>query len=289
MKKKKKANSVTTMLTIILLLLLVSLSNVSIAENIPISQEGLKKIGLNKIRLESGIGVIVFNLSRADNKLIGEGYLTLSNTFNQSAIIDCKIITRLSPLDLDENGNPRTHEIISNRVIFEEMPDKTWLTLEDKSAKINPLSIYNFRYSVNIPITPDQHFDNDVGYLVYINVRKTLENATGANIGIDYSYKLFLIFDGELSEGLEINSFYLIPIPVVIVGIVFTVYRKKHPKIKTPKAPKKTPKPEINYTNNIKDARETKVEKPIAEREKISNKIDSLLEKKDIDKNRGKT
>lgn len=279
MRKKKKANSVTISLFIILLLL-ISFSNLCIAENIPISEEGIKKIGKDKIRLESGIGVLVFELEKIDDKITGEGYLTLSNTYNDSAIIECKLIGKLSPLDLDENGNPRIHKIVSDKIVFDKIPTLSWISLEDDNARINPYSVYNFRYHVEIPITSETSFNESKGYLIYINVRKTLENATGANIGIDYNYKLFLIFKGELDEGFILSTYQMmmIPIPIFVGGIIFSVYKRKKnkKKIKAPKAPKAPIK--VQAENNIINDKPV-VTKSAGNSDLIENKIDLLFEK----------
>jgi len=108
MQKKQIARSAITLL--IVMWLLSGLTIISIAENIPISEEGLKKAGMNKIRLESGIGVIVFNLSKTSGQLQTDGYLTLSNTYNSSATITCQVNIDLSTVDLDENGTYRVHK-----------------------------------------------------------------------------------------------------------------------------------------------------------------------------------
>ena len=112
--KNKKAVSVIAAL--VLMWLLTGFSNISIAENIPISEEELGKIGMNRIRLESGIGVIVLNLSKGE--LNSNGYLTVSNTYNSSVTFRCQIITKMSVVDLDENGSCRIHKKISNNIIF---------------------------------------------------------------------------------------------------------------------------------------------------------------------------
>ena len=81
MRHSKEARLVTIIFLSFHLLSLTSLSIISVAENVPLSQEGIDKIGLNKIRLENGIGVMVFNLSKeSGDTLRGKGFLTLSNT-----------------------------------------------------------------------------------------------------------------------------------------------------------------------------------------------------------------
>lgn len=228
MQKTKKARTATILLAI--LWLLVGLSNISVAENIPISEEELEKIGLNKIRLESGIGVIMFNLSESSNHLKASGYLTVSNTYNTSITISCQIVTKLSTVDLNEDGTPRIHKTISNIIIFKPVPDGSWITLEKDNALVSPCSIYNFRYIVDIPLDEDTTFSADEGYLVYIHIKKTTENATGMQIGINYNYKLFLIFTGELEQGIVFSTWMLIPIPFVIGGILFITYKQKRRK-----------------------------------------------------------
>ena len=98
---------------------------------------------------------------------------------------------------------------------------------------INPYSIYNFRYTVNIPLDEGITFDNNVGYLLYINVRKSIENATGMQIGINYDYKLFVIFTGELKQESDISAFFLlliIPIGIIAVGASISFHKRKKSK-----------------------------------------------------------
>ena len=277
MRKGKKAKSAT--IALVILWLLIGLSNISVAENIPISKEGLEQMGLNKVRLESGIGVIVFNLSESSDCLKASGYLTLSNTYNASATITCRIITRLSVVDLNEDGNPRLHKTISNNIIFFPIPDDSWITLEDEKAAINPHSIYNFRYTVDIPLNEGIVFDNNEGYLLYINVKKTIENATGANIGIDYNYKLFLIFTGELKQGIVFSTWMIVPIPVILItGTSLAIYKKKHHK-----KPKTTTNTKAIEIPDRVVVTETYRETPTASNKytDIHQKIDHLLDNAD--------
>ena len=67
--KTKKAISAAMIL--LLLWLLFGLTTIVVyAENIPLSPEGIEKIGYNKVRLESGIGVVVFDLSKQRGELV---------------------------------------------------------------------------------------------------------------------------------------------------------------------------------------------------------------------------
>jgi len=227
MNKNRRAISVTTIL--VLLWLLIGSSGISIAENIPISEKGLERIGLNRIRLESGIGVIVFNLSEAPNRLKASGFLTVSNTYNVSVTIKCKIVTKLSDVDLDKDGSYRVHKTISDSITFYPLPDSSLVTLEDDEAVINPYSIYNFRYEVSIPLDEEIEFPNNKGYLLYINVRRGTGDVTGAQICIDYDYKIFLIFTGKLQveEGFFKEWMLLVSIPIIVSIVGFAIYKQK--------------------------------------------------------------
>jgi len=282
MQKKQIARSAIGLLVVIWLLS--GLTTISNAENIPISEEGLEKIGLNKIRLESGIGVIVFNLSKQYDRLEASGYLTMSNTYNSSATISCYVITKLSTVDLDEDGTPRIHKIISDIIIFKPVPDGSWITLEDNKAVIDPYSVYNFRYTVNIDVEylrkeakKNNIFNTSEGYLVYINVKKDLGDATGAQIGIDYNYKLFLIFTGELKQESFISSFFLLLIipASVIIGTSLLFHKKK-------KSKKVNVVPDINpiRTNENKE-RKTFKDKSIPDDNAMRQRIDGILRGKD--------
>lgn len=248
MREKKKARLVTIVLAI-LFLSLSSFSIASNAENIPLSEEGILKIGLDKVRLESSIGVIVFNLTTEGNNLEASGYFTISNTFNTSVSVSCKKVIKLSTVDLNETtGLPRVHHKIIENVYMYPFPTDLWVTLESDKAIIEPFSVYNYRYTIKIPIDID--FNKNKGYLMYLNIGKDLGSATGAQIGINYDYKLFIIFTGEkqgftLSLGNMLIPIIIIAIITVIIALFALIRRRRH------NAPKKEniPKPEPIKTN----------------------------------------
>lgn len=275
--KNRKAISATIVL-ILLWSLFGLISSVSYAENIPISEEGLERIGLNKIRLESGIGVIVFNLSKSYDRLKADGYLTVSNTYNTSLIISCRLIISLSPVDIDENGNPRIHPVISDYIIFKPIPDSSWIILEDDKATVNPCSIYNFRYSVDISLTEEHTFEANEGYLVYINVKKDLGDVTGAQVGIEYNYKLFLVFTGEQEQGFVLTQtmmIFILILPGSIIGGVSIFYIRK----------RRHKEPVTKFEPDTEIDREVVVEEPIKIKvvhdDNIEHKIDNILERKE--------
>lgn len=279
MQKIKKASS--AIIILVILWMLTGLSIISIAENIPLSEEGLEKLRQNKIRLESGIGVMVFNLSKGE--LTGDGYLTVSNTYNSSVTLRCKVITRLSKVDLDEDGSYRLHKKISNNIIFESIPDSSWITLEDTTAIVNPYSIYNFRYTVNVDIgylreqakKNNNIFNTSEGYLVYINTRKDLGDVTGTHIGIDYDYKLFLVFTGELQEEKQEDSIsnlfilLIIPLSIGIGTILFHI--GKGNKSKKDKVTPSTYPIHAKGNNQIKTSKDKLTLDDDAMRQKIDN------------------
>jgi len=206
----------------------------SIAGTRPISKKGIEEIGLNKLRLESGIGVLTFDLTEFSNqnRMTGDGFLTISNTYDSNVFLKCSIIVKkLSPPDLDEDGKPRIHPKVSYNITFYPVPTKDWITLENTTATIPPFHVYDFYYHVDIPLTSEwASYNNSNGYLLYINVKKTIENATGANVGIDYSYKLFIIFYGKYAPNTSLlNTLILIIIPATAIGVtIVVVYKKRH-------------------------------------------------------------
>lgn len=277
--KNRKAISVATIL--VLLWLLIGLTNISIADNRPISKKELEKIGYDKFRLGTGIGVAIFNLTTSTNRLKSDGYLSVTNTYNNSIIITCQLITELSPVDLDENRQPRLHKVISDHIIFEPIPTSSWITLEAENARVNPYSFYSFRYKIDIPLDDTYSFDKDEGYLVYINIKQKIENATGTSIGVAYNYKLFIIFTGDQQEQESAFSLWmLIPIPFVIGGAVFVAYKKKHKKTRTT-TPAKTP------TASSVAVRKPTIDKPTESPDDIRLRIDRILERDKEDMFRG--
>jgi len=241
----------------------------------------LKRIGLNKIRLESGIGVILFNLSESYDQLKGSGYLTVSNTYNSSATVTCKVVTKLSTVDLNHTtGKPRIHYTISDNITFYPVPTGSWITLEDDEAVVNPYSFYTFKYAVNIDIEclreqakkNNNIFNTSEGYLVYINIRKDYEEVTGLNIGIDYNYKLFFVFTGELQEEKQGSSVsilslvFMIPVAIFISAVAL-LYKHRNPKKASV-----TPDTKPGRNNPRKSLKET------LDDDVMRQKIDGLLE-----------
>jgi len=270
--KKNKAIMATTML--FYLWLLFGLNTTAIAENIPISEDGIEQIGQNKIRLESGIGVIVFDLDKGTGTLSQDGFLTMSNTYNISILMKCNLKTAMSPVDLDENGFPRIHKKISDDIKFSEIPNPSWIQLENDEAVIKPYNIYNFGYTVTIPYE-EVPSNNSIGYLARINIKKQLLDVSGAHIGIDYDYKLFIIFKGSKNTEFDMSQLIYVFIPVGIFGVVLFVYKTKHkiPRKKPEKIVKKSvSKPIAKKQKNI----EKEYKKPDAD---IHKNIDDLLKK----------
>ena len=65
---------------------------------------------------------------------------------------------------------------------------------------------------------------------MYIHIKKDLGDVTGANIGIDYNYKLFFIFTGiqKQEQVLPLVQFIMILIPIIIsCGVIFVLYKKR--------------------------------------------------------------
>lgn len=246
MLKMKKTK--TRIVAMSLMLLLSGSYIISNAENIPLTNEEISRAGNDNVGLVNGIGVIIFDLSNsnADDNLKSGGHLGISNTYNESFTFSAKIITELSPVDL-ENGNPRIHKTISNSTLFYPLPDASWIKLESDKVIVDPLSYYSLGYTITIPQSEASKMQNGTGYLLYINIKKSLDNKTGARIGIDYNYKLFIIFSGKVSQGASfiIGGWFIVPLALIIgivsVSVVYAIKRRK-PKPSAVQAPKQAPK-----------------------------------------------
>ena len=131
---------------------------------------------------------------------------------------------------------------------------------------------------MNIP--ENQDFDVDTGYLLYINIKRDMGDVSGVNIGIDYNYKLFIIFTGKNEQKAEIFKgwmFYLM-IPFNIISISMVVYIRKKNK-------KPIVKPKITDALPVIPKKEFKEKKK--EVIDIRQKIDDILERDHLDKFRG--
>lgn len=240
----KKNRAISAAIILVLLWLLFGLNMSVYAENIPISSSSVEKIGVNKIRLESGIGVLVFDMSeeKQGDILRGNGYLTMSNTYNNSFGFTCRVVTVLSTVDLDVDGNNRIHPKINPVIVFKPLPDSSYVTLEDTHAVIEPFSVYHFRYEIRIPIC--RVLNDREGYLFYINIGRDLSNSSGMNIAINYNYKVFIIFTNvEKNMGTPMWLFFLVPSCIILCTVV--IYRKKNHKIPVKADVTLEPKPRV--------------------------------------------
>ena len=209
---KNKNRRLVVLITMCLLLVLPIFSVQ--ATNQPYTEQEINSLGKNKFKMINSIGVHKFNFSEKGDFLQSEGYLYLANTYDTSTTVKLEVIDILSIVDLDDKGNPRTHKV-TNNIYYYSLPDKSWITLEEKEFVVNANSEYKVKYKVQMP-TKDAYLalnkNNSHGFLFYINVKTGQESF----INVNYNYKCFLTFEGTYEESIN-NNFIILLINILLI------------------------------------------------------------------------
>jgi len=218
---KNKRKFLVALVTISMLLMLPGLT--AQAANKEYTNEEINRLGANRFKMINSIGVHTFNFSEPSDSLESEGYLYLANTYDYPVKVRLEVITKLSVVDLDDNGNPRTHKVTPN-VLYNALPTSSWIKLEETEFTINPKSEYKVKYKVIMP-TKDAYEsikkDNDNGFLCYINIKSGEESM----VNVNYNYKCFLTFEGEYKEKSIIDSPFtiFILINIILISILICI------------------------------------------------------------------
>ena len=191
------------------------------------SEEELANLPNNEFQVLNSIGAHFFNLSER-GRLESEGCVSLSNTYDKPVSVKLEVITgQLSTVDLDDEGNPRTHKV-SDSTYIHPFP-KPWIILSEDEIVIPANSWYRIHYTVKIPYEDAWKYiehNTSNGFLGYINIKKGTETTGGMNIGINYNYKIFSLFSGEYQES-TMGFYFFAGILAIIGGLVLhLVYNK---------------------------------------------------------------
>ena len=179
---------------------------------------------LGSIVLGNGMGLHTVNIDDDSNVIVSNGYINVTNTESSDITISLSVSTKIATGDFDENGNPRKHKV-SDTVFFDEIPDASWIELEETNLVIPANSIKIINYTLVLPkeeVLRSINYDTTNGYLVYIEVNPS----SGSTIGINYRYKIFIVFEGEIS--------WLTPFSYISLGLItltisyFIISKVKH-------------------------------------------------------------
>jgi hypothetical protein len=177
------------------------------------------------LSLGSGIGMHTFDITESTDQeyFTSDGYFSIKNLGDSDMDVIIEIETKLSAVDLD-NGQPREHTVYDN-VVFGAMPTEDWIILKDSSFNIGPKSSERLDYTIKVPASAiDTGSSGNIGYLAYIKVREINVNESGnVHIGVQYSYKVFVVFNLTSVKG---GSGFQVPIiifPIIIVIISIAV------------------------------------------------------------------
>ena len=174
------------------------------------------------ISLSGGIGLHIFDLNKSTLTYKSQGSFHVTNKGNQPVVITLSLQTDMLGTDKDTEGNPRTHKVYTNDIVFYEIPDKNWISLDEKSKIIQPGETETFNYTVFINEKElDREQNRTTGYLGYIKIR----GQESGPVGINYLHKVFICFEGERNTmGLHVALILSIMLTLLIYYIV--IYRR---------------------------------------------------------------
>jgi len=196
------------------------------AENIPYTEEEINSIGANNFKMLNAIGLHTFNFSDSGNKLESIGYLYLANTYDYSVKVFLTPTIKLSVVDVDDEGNPRTHTVTEN-IIYYPYPKISYIQLEETEFTINPQSKYKISYKLVMPAKETyESINEDInnGFLGYINIRTESEGV----INVNYNYKVFSAFEGVYQEPILVFTGYSIILLLISLILLSIVLVKKY-------------------------------------------------------------
>jgi len=182
-------------------------------------------------RLDNSIGLHAFDFSKEGEYFCSNGYITIVNSgINESAEYILTISNELNEVDYDEDGNPREHYVTEN-VTFDALSNTNWITFEDNKIIIPPEGTYVFKYTIRM--SKEEAYksinkDTSNGFLAYINVK----GKTGNVLGINYNYKMFIVFTGVYNPtpGISIPPHLIIVyiiIGIAILTLIVVTYKQK--------------------------------------------------------------
>lgn len=199
---------------------------------IPFTEEEMESAVKDRFVLTNAIGVHEINLSKG-GRVFSQGWVTVSNTYDERLIINIHPSTELSASDLDENGNPRAHLKVQDDGLFYQFETPDWIVIDYYEIVIPPMCKYAIKY--NVDISSDDawraiHEDKGNGLLGYITFKKVI-NATGFVVGVEYNHKVFVTFFGERNTMLSPVILAGSALAILVVGY-FSVIKFKKAKAK---------------------------------------------------------
>ena len=192
------------------------------------------------VMITGGVGLHTFNLSVVGDKIYSEGHLSVTNTLDEDIAVSVLIDNALKPVDLAEDGSPRTHRPTGDRLVY-RIPNISWIRPVEEVTVIPANSVGGIDYIVEAPIDEVyEALDGDINksFLCYFNVR----GASSTPIGINYDHKVFICFIGDfpiVEEGTNLVALYLglFFIILAVIYSIFTIIRKRKKKEKKSKVP----------------------------------------------------
>jgi len=182
----------------------------------------LSNASASDISLIGSIGVHTFN-DNDDYSQKGSFYIL--NQADEDVFIRLKADNNIKSIDMGPNGEPRKH-IVSNKVYFHPLEDTDWIEFEKDEFVIPAKSNCTVNYTLNITNSElPSYIDNKNGFICYINIVSfDGDSGSAANVGVNYNFKLFTIFNGDFGSSSSPFVFELFHIILIILSVIFLIY-----------------------------------------------------------------
>ena len=195
------------------------------------------------IKMLNGIGIHEFDLAETGD-LTSEGFIEIENKGDEIVVITYYLSNEILDLDLGKNGEPRTHKLGLEgeqvNITFHPLPDITWIQFEQEDYTIQPYGKTKVKYELCFSREQLEQYgteNNTKGFMCYIYLK---DKGGGAQINVNFRHKIFLVFEGEAEQTMELLHYLILMIFIPVSGILIVLHRKRHNK------DKKVPNPKLD-------------------------------------------
>ena len=167
---------------------IVVLAMILLLSSLPISTNA------SNLSLSNSIAVHSFDTLNGNN-FVSHGVVIINNQDTEPVTIKLILVKELSSIDKNiTTGEPRIHSV-SDSIYFHEIPTTEWISFNDTYITIPPQTSSKINYTIDIPKEELPSFINKTnGFLCYIGIGETTPDNPGANIGVNYKFKVFITF-----------------------------------------------------------------------------------------------
>lgn len=177
-------------------------------------------ISTNASNLSLSNSIAIHSFDRLNgNNFVSTGVIIINNQDDEPLTIKLTVIKELSPIDKNyTTGEPRIHSV-SDSVYFHEITTTDWISLDKDQITIPAKSSVEVNYTIDITKEQLPEFiDKTNGFLCYIGVGETSPDNPGANVGINYKFKVFITF--PIIEKTPLTN----PLFIFFLSVIVTIF-----------------------------------------------------------------